>query len=373
MKVRTLALLIPALMVSATAGAAEIYNKDGNKLDLYGFINGMHYFSKDKSANGDKSYMRFGFRGQTQISDDMIGFGRWEYQVQANQPESSATTAFTRYGFAGIKFAQYNSFDYGRNTGVLYDAASYTDMQPEFDAPTYGSDQFLFKRGNGIATYRNTNLFGLVDGLKLALQYQGKNDSGGAEAGTRSVLTQNGDGYGASLTYDFDAGVSVAGAFFNSNRTDEQNNAPGIMGSGKKAEGYTTAIKYNDNGLYLAAMYTQAYNASKFGSASAKAYGFANESQSVEVYAGYTFDSGLVPFVAYNQTRGKDLGTDRLGNRYDTQDLLKFVDFGFAYNFNKNMQTYVDYKVNLLDDNTFTKSAGISTDDVVAVSMKYVF
>lgn len=33
----------------------------------------------------------------------------------------------------------------------------------------------------------------------------------------------------------------------------------------------------------------------------------------------------------------------------------------------KNMSTYVDYKINLLDDNSFTHNAGISTDDVVAL------
>jgi outer membrane pore protein C len=372
MKIRALTFLIPAMIFSATSHAAEIYNKDGNKLDLYGFINGLHYFSDDKGSNGDKTFMRFGFKGQTQVSDDLVGFGRWEYQVQGNQAENT-NTAFTRYAFAGLRFAKYNSFDYGRNTGILYDAAAYTDMQPEFDASTYGSDQFMFKRGNGIATYRNTDFFGLVDGLKFALQYQGKNDSGASEAGTRNVLTQNGDGFGASLNYEFDAGISIAGAFFNSNRTDEQNGAPGIMGGGSNAEGYTTAIKYDNSKLYLAAMYTQAYNAAKFGSPSATAYGFANTSQAVELYAGYAFESGLVPFIAYNQTRGKDLGTDRQGNTYDSQDLVKFVDLGFTYNFNKNMQAYLDYKINLLDDNTFTKNANIMTDNVAAVSMKYVF
>ncbi|STU64616.1 outer membrane protein C [Klebsiella pneumoniae subsp. ozaenae] len=35
----------------------------------------------------------------------------------------------------------------------------------------------------------------------------------------------------------------------------------------------------------------------------------------------------------------------------------------------KNMSTYVDYKINLLDDNSFTRNAGISTDDVVALGL----
>lgn len=31
------------------------------------------------------------------------------------------------------------------------------------------------------------------------------------------------------------------------------------------------------------------------------------------------------------------------------------------------MSTYVDYKINLLDENNFTRAAGISTDDIVAL------
>lgn len=36
MKRNILAVVIPALLVAGAANAAEIYNKDGNKLDLYG-------------------------------------------------------------------------------------------------------------------------------------------------------------------------------------------------------------------------------------------------------------------------------------------------------------------------------------------------
>ncbi|GBU13578.1 outer membrane porin OmpC [Enterobacterales bacterium] len=374
MKLRILSLLVPALLMAGTASAAEVYNKDGNKLDLYGLVDGLHYFSNDAGSDGDESYIRLGFKGETQISDQLTGYGQWEYQVQANHAESSDSgdNSFTRYGFAGLKFGDYGSFDYGRNNGVLYDVAAYTDLQPEFDGSTYGADQFLFQRTNGVATYRNSNFFGLVDGLNFALQYQGKNDGGG-EPGQRDVLTQNGDGYGMSLSYDIGAGVSVAGAFFNSDRTNEQNDAPGIMGQGSRAEGYSGGLKYDANNVYLAAMFTQAYNASRFGSTSSEAYGYANESQAFEAYASYQFDFGLRPFVAYNQNRGKNLGSDSVGNTYGDQDLVKFVDLGATYYFNKNMSTYVDYKINLIDSSDFTQAAGITTDNVTAVGLVYQF
>jgi predicted porin len=38
------------------------------------------------------------------------------------------------------------------------------------------TDNFMTGRTNGVLTYRNSDFFGLVDGLSFALQYQGKND-----------------------------------------------------------------------------------------------------------------------------------------------------------------------------------------------------
>ncbi|KLW68409.1 outer membrane porin protein OmpD [Enterobacter sp. BIDMC87] len=43
------------------------------------------------------------------------------------------------------------------------------------------------------------------------------------------------------------------------------------------------------------------------------------------------------------------------------------------YYFNKNMSTYVDYKINLVDDSQFTKDAKVATDNIVAVGLTYQF
>ena len=377
MKRNILAVVIPALLAAGAANAAEIYNKDGNKLDLYGKVDGLHYFSDDEGNDGDQTYVRFGFKGETQITDQLTGYGQWEYNVQSNHAESQGTEGTkTRLGFAGLKFADYGSFDYGRNTGVLYDVAAYTDLQPEFDGMTYGADQFMFQRSSGLATYRNNDFFGLVDGLNFALQYQGKNGNGEETNNGRDVLGQNGEGYGMSMSYDMGYGISAAGAFFNSRRTSEQNGAGAyrnIMGRGDKAEGYSGGLKYDANDVYLAVMFTQSYNAARFGSSDSSVYGYANKAQSFEAYAHYQFDFGLRPFVGYNQTKGKDLGRAGNGKDYGDQDLVKFVDLGATYFFNKNMSTYVDYKINLVDNNDFTDAAGINTDNVVAVGLVYQF
>ncbi|MBZ4134991.1 porin OmpC [Escherichia fergusonii] len=371
MKIKVLSLLVPALLVAGAANAAEIYNKDGNKLDLYGKVDGLHYFSDDKSVDGDKTYMRIGFKGETQVTDQLTGYGQWEYQIQGNAPESE-NNSWTRVAFAGLKFQDVGSFDYGRNYGVVYDVTSWTDVLPEFGGDTYSSDNFMQQRGNGFATYRNTDFFGLVDGLNFAVQYQGKNGSPSGEGMTgvtnngRDVLEQNGDGVGGSITYDIGEGFSFGGAISSSKRTAEQNNYG--IGNGDRAETYTGGLKYDANNVYLAAQYTQTYNATLAGD-----LGWANKAQNFEVVAQYQFDFGLRPSVAYLQSKGKNLNANIAGRTYDDEDLLKYVDVGATYYFNKNMSTYVDYKINLLDDNNFTRAAGINTDDIVALGLVYQF
>ena len=369
MKKSTLALVVMGIVASVSVQAAEIYNKDGNKLDVYGKVKAMHYMSDNDSKDGDQSYIRFGFKGETQINDQLTGYGRWEAEFAGNKAESDTAQQKTRLAFAGLKYKDLGSFDYGRNLGALYDVEAWTDMFPEFGGDSSAqTDNFMTKRASGLATYRNTDFFGLVDGLNFAVQYQGKNGSVSGEGMTnngRGALRQNGDGVGGSITYDYE-GFGIGAAVSSSKRTDDQN-SPLYIGNGDRAETYTGGLKYDANNIYLAAQYTQTYNATRVGS-----LGWANKAQNFEAVAQYQFDFGLRPSVAYLQSKGKNLGTIA-GRNYDDEDILKYVDVGATYYFNKNMSTYVDYKINLLDDNQFTRDAGINTDNIVALGLVYQF
>ncbi|ECC8924351.1 porin OmpS1 [Salmonella bongori] len=393
---KVLTLLVPALLVAGAVNAAEVYNKDGNKLDLYGKVDGLHYFSDDAGSDGDQSYVRFGFKGETQINDMLTGYGQWEYNVQANGTEGSSGDkgdSWTRLGFAGLKFGEYGSFDYGRNYGVIYDVEAWTDVLPEFGGDSYTqTDVYMLTRTNGVATYRNTDFFGLVDGLNFALQYQGNNEGNGfgqegsGNSTNRKLAKENGDGFGISTTYDFDFGLSLGAAYSSSDRTDaqvargygdgmnERNNYAG----GETAEAWTVGAKYDAYNVYLAAMYSETRNMTYYGGGNSEENGgIANKTQNVEVVAQYQFDFGLRPSIAYLQSKGKDLGGQEVhrGNwRYTDKDLVKYVDVGMTYYFNKNMSTYVDYKINLLDeDDDFYSNNGIATDDVVGVGLVYQF
>lgn len=71
-----LSMVMPVVIAAGAANASEIYNKDGNKLDLYGKVDGLNYFSSNSSKDGDHSYVRMGFKGETQINDNLTGYGQ---------------------------------------------------------------------------------------------------------------------------------------------------------------------------------------------------------------------------------------------------------------------------------------------------------
>jgi len=361
MKLKLVAVAVTSMLAAGVVNAAEVFNKDGNKLDLYGKVTGLHYFSDATGDDGDKTYVRLGFKGETQINDQMTGYGQWEYEFKGNRSESQGADGNkTRLAFAGLKFNEFGSIDYGRNYGVAYDIGAWTDVLPEFGGDTWTqSDAFMTQRTTGVATYRNSDFFGLVDGLNIAAQYQGKNDRG------HDITEANGDGWGLSSTYKMN-GFGVGATYAKSDRTDKQVSAGRVVDTmnagGENAEVWATGLKYDANSIYLATTYSETRNMTNFGDGY-----IANKAQNFEVVAQYQFDFGLRPSIAYLKSKGKDIGT------YGDQDLVEYIDLGTTYYFNKNMSTYVDYKINLLDDNKFTKAAGVTTDNIVAVGLTYQF
>ena len=380
MKRKVLAILVPALLMAGAANAAEMYNKDGNKVDLYGKVDARHTFSDNPGDDGDETYVQIGIKGETQITNDLTGYGQWEYKTYANDTEGAGDKSFNRLAYAGLKFGEYGSFDYGRNYGVVYDVEAWTDMLPVFGGDSYTwTDNFMVGRTNGVATYRNNDFFGLVDGLNFALQYQGANegananeDQEGTKNGHKDVRFQNGDGFGMSTSYDFSgdlSGLSLGAAYSSSDRTNDQvayGKAAESIGfaGGEKAEAWTVGAKYDANSVYLAMMYVETRNMTPIGNV-----GIANQTQNFEAVAQYQFDFGLRPSLAWVYSKGKDLD----GKGFN-QDLVNYIDLGMTYSFNKNFSTYVDYKINMLDnDEALYDAYGISTDDIVGVGMTYQF
>ena len=99
---------------------------------------------------------------------------------------------------------------------------------------------------------------------------------------------------------------------------------------------------------------------------------FANKTQNFEAVVQYQFDFGLRPSIGYVQSKGKDL-IARGDFKGGDADLVKYIEVGTWYYFNKNMNVYAAYKFNLLDDNTYSAESGLATDDQAAVGIVYQF
>lgn len=328
-------------------------------------IDARHQFSHHKEDDGDQSYLRFGFTGETQINEDLSGFGQWEYEVQASHPEGESSDdprAYTRTAYAGFRLGS-QAIDYGRNYGILYDIGAWTDLLPAFGNDSYqDADRFMTGRANGLLTWRTSDFFGEIPGLNLALQYQGKNNGGRESAKGRSEAHENGNGYGASALWGIgQSDVSVGLAWSAADRTGKQKSDR----QGDKARGLTGGIKFDNSALLLAASYTRTRNTIYLDDV-----GWVKNADSVEALAQYTFDSGLQPGIAWLYTRGHSLP----GNT-GSASLVNYIDLSLNYALNKNMATYVEYKVNLLKNESREKKAalGLADDNVLAAGIIYQF
>ncbi len=348
---------IPFLFIAFAGNAAVVYNKDSNKLDVYGKISPRHYLSSNPSQDGDKTYVRFGIRGETQISDRLTGYSRWEYEFKGNNPESTNQGDKTRYAYAGLRDAYYGSIDYGRSLGILYDVASWTDMLPEFGSDTWSqNDVYMAKRTTGLLTWRTTDFLNLVEDLSFGLQYQGKN-----EAGRTDIRKQNGDGWGSSISYKL-SDVSLGLTYASSNRTTEQKNSPNkLNATGNRAEAWGTGLKYDNGKVYASAVYSTTYNMTTFGNY------ISNKANNFESVIQYQFDNGIKPSLGYLRSKASDIAG------YGSKDIVEYLSVGGFYYFTKNVSAIIDYKVNLLKEESFTRKVGINTDDVVGLGFTYAF
>jgi predicted porin len=375
MKRNLLAIAIPALLVAAGANASiEVWNKDGNKVDFYGRVKAANNITdRGQKDEGDDTSARLGMSGQTQITDSVTGYGRWEYEAKAGKNSDNEV----RYAFAGLNFGDLGSFDYGRNDGVLKAITAYTDVLPQFGGDASNNAwNVLSARTKAVATYRNNNFFGLFDDLSFALQYADNGDTSGTSdrwaKGSREA-------FGAVAQWRiFDTGLTVGGGYaqtagsaksksnhdlnddnwdddwddwdddwdddlYNSNAGGRPYKNPG------KVKTWTGGIKYDNYNLYLAANYFESKHKSKFRNVRD------DKIKGVELVAQYGIDlevGTLRPSLAYVQHK-LNRNDDRIliDGRYrkEGRDLAKYVSLGAEYALNKNFSAIVEYKFNLLD------------------------
>ncbi len=380
MKRNLLAIAIPALLVAGAANASiEVWNKDGNKVDFYGRVKAVnHITDRAQKDEGDGTSARLGMSGQTQITDSITGYGRWEYETKTGKGSWDET----RYAFAGLNFGDAGSFDYGRNDGVLKAITAYTDVLPEFGGDASNNKWYvLSKRTKAVATYRNNNFFGLTDDISFALQYA---DNGDNSDSRDRFKGSSKEAWGANVQWRiFDTGLTAGAGYAQTAGSSDRNST------------WSTGLKYDNYNLYLAANYFQ----SKF-----KNYYTAvwrdgvtkdldKKMRGFELVAQYGIDlevGRLTPSIAYVQHKIKRdsanfvRGNYRYISRGFNSPMEKYVSVGATYDLNKNFSTFIEYQFNLLDNDDegaknrttnqrYKKQNKPGTKDVLGIGMIYQF
>ncbi|PPI88091.1 porin OmpC [Candidatus Pantoea edessiphila] len=398
-------ILIAAMLticINGTTNAVEIYNNNNTKLDVYGEINGSHYFSPNVSLNDlsfdyrrnyfafnfppgedntglDKSRANFGFRAESVLNDEdkILGYGELQYNVPLNAAENDIKSSGRgALGFIGIK-SPLGSFDYGRNYGIMHDVSAWTNVLPEFGGDSEYSDNYLIGRNSGLFTYRNNDFFGLHKQLKFAIQYQSQSDD------DVDKMNFNANTYGMSASYMLPIGVGISGAYGNSalvkntknnnlvNKDDNIDTAlkPEFIAFNDKfndnSKHWSTAIKYDKNNFYFATMYGKTYKSTYLKEKiDGHSIGFIDNVINFEMVAKYKFDFGLIPSIAYIESKIENTKGD------DTY-LYKYIDLGATYIFSKNMMAYCDYRINKRQSGYKFNFNG--RDNILAIGLIYKF
>ncbi|WP_042012728.1 porin [Aeromonas fluvialis] len=374
MKKSALTLAISSLFVAGGAIAVEggplnentIFQEGESKLEIGGRAQGMYYGTDDDGTDDDQSYFRVNMRGETKIAPEMTAFGFAEY----NLPTAGSDNDEVRHAHVGIKHDRFGTFTYGRQDGLFTMLNDYTDVLPEWGGDGLGKGVEVFGTGrtNGLAKY----VFN-YNSLTLGAQFTGNNDPQNSGRSDKSVDLGNGEtdkwnakgsdqGFAVLAAYDFDMGLSLMTSYNQASKTSEQGKYASFGGD-DDAKLYGVGAKYTNGNLYLAATYAHGEDHLFIG----KYNGYAEKHDGYEAVAQYTIGK-FKPSLAYLRTDVKD-DDNRIDDTY-----TEYVSIGAWYNFTKNFNAYVDYQLNLLDDDTnSTSKLGRNTDDTLAVALQYNF
>ncbi|QJC32144.1 porin [Enterobacteriaceae endosymbiont of Donacia versicolorea] len=390
MKFNIFKILILFLLSINFVNASEIYDNNGQKIDLYGILEIKNTVSKNnikipQQYRDTESNIILGLKGVTNIYNDIYSYAQIEYSLPIHQVEINKDIyPSIRLGFIGVKFNHGNSsIDYGRNYGILYDVTSYMKKNSFFEKNFMydKNDYFMFGRTNNLLTYRNKNFFGLIKGLNIALQYKNSDQNyDDNENSLENSLENSKQGWGTSINYKIgNTGVSISGAYFNVLKTIDKDkkifsNTKKIFDN-KNINTYSIGAKYQKNNIYLAAVLSSSYNGLKYTNFNSNDNGhlFAHKITNLEIIGQYKFDDNLKTTISYTQSQGYDIpaGYHYLGGNID---LSKYILINTMYKFNKNFSAYIGYRISLLSNNNdYIKNNRIFNGNILGIGITYNF
>ncbi|WP_165313580.1 porin [Vibrio ziniensis] len=162
---------IPALCISGTALAQNVYNDDTNKIDIYGRLEaqiakGEESFTAEKEWAGRMSG-RLGFSMSKELKaiNNSRAIGKFEWQVRTEQNDTrfaEGEDLEARYNYVGIENDNLGTLIFGRTKNPMYQVMKITDQYKNFTPGIYNF---------GLSSIDTSYSFNRQDST---LQYEGK-------------------------------------------------------------------------------------------------------------------------------------------------------------------------------------------------------
>lgn len=290
MKKTLLATAILSGLVSASAQAATVYDKDGTTMKIGGRVEVRGDFLSEDGGEldgtmYDMSRARINFKGKTKISEGLTGFAKMEYEIKQGENVKN------RYLFAGIG-TNFGDFSYGRQDTANVQISDMTDIASEHS----GIQKYIDASDD-----KQSNTF--VYSIEVAEAVTIQADYSGSEE-------VDSDAYGISALWSSDFGLDLGASYSGSDSTDQT----------------TVGVAYTLNDLYLGATYAMGSVAD------------GDDFTSLEAAVQYKFTKEFRLIGIYGMSDEDVAG--------DTNDYMAIEG---QYRYNKSIRTYASYKLNNLD------------------------
>lgn len=327
---KTLIALAVAATVSAGANAANVYSQDGTELN----VGGRAEFRGDFIGNGgeeiegtmaNNSRFRLNVGGTTEINESLSGFGFYEAEqtVKSSSDNTAEDTFKQRYMFAGLQ-GEFGAVSFGRQDTAAVQISQMSDV-----TTFTGAQKEFINAGN--------------EQINNTILYTGEFDALTVKASLVAGEKKDTDSYGVSAIYTLPMGLGF-GLGYSAGDNGEN------LGSG---DAIIAGVNYTLDSLYLAGTYTTGEADDKFNS----------DFNGMELAATYGFGNGFTLMGAYQKTEVDNL----LGQSSDQSD---FFEITGDYAFNNNMNAYVAYMLNNMDEST---NGAKDAEDTLRLGLKYSF
>ena len=284
-----IALAVSAAAVATGANAAEIYNQDGNTIEMGGRAEA-RLALKDGKAE-DNSRVRLNFLGTAQITDSLYGVGFYEGEFTTNDNggatdgNNSSSDLTNRYLYGGIGGA-FGEVTYGKNDGALGVITDFTDIM------AYHGNSAAYKiaiadRSDNMISYKGQ----FADlGVKASYRF-----ADGSADGNNGYTDNDADGYSLSAIYAIgETGVKLGAGYADGNQTGVDGfTATDVV----ERNQYMLAASYAINDLYFAGTFVDGEDQVKGSSSTTDKTGY-------ELAAAYTMGQTVFT-TSYNYLENK--------------------------------------------------------------------